>query len=271
MPELPEVETIVRELEERTVGKIIINIDIVRKSYLRGQSPQYIRRNTQNKKIIEVIRRGKYIIFELENGRIIVHLGMTGKFIEANSAGDVLKHTIAIFRFEDFSLVLNDVRRFGQMRYFEKDYLPDNIVKLGVEPFSEELNIKYIQDRFNNRKRAIKEVLLDQTIIAGLGNVYASEILFKSGIHPLKSADSLKIEEINLLIRSIRLVLSEAIKHNGTTIADYRRVDDKLGQFQDFLTVYGKEGERCVRCGTKVERIVIGGRSSFYCGNCQKL
>ncbi len=270
MPELPEVETVVRELKGSIEHKTIRSCAILRDSYLRGGDAGEFVKRVSGRKIESVTRRGKYILWDLGDGGVMSHLGMTGKYIRAEMGSDYPKHTVAVFGFGGFEMILNDVRRFGRLKFFELDTLPEEVLKLGVEPFSDEFTAKYLFDRFKNRKRAVKEVLLDQAILAGLGNIYVSEILFRAKIHPLKPAGKISRKKLADIAKHTREILTEAIRHNGTTISDYKRVDDKSGEFQNFLAVYGKEGEECRNCGTEIEKVIIGGRSSFFCGKCQK-
>jgi len=270
MPELPEVETVVRELKSSIEHKTIRSCAILRDSYLRGGNPDEFVKRVNGRTIASVSRRGKYILWDLGDGGVMSHLGMTGKYIRVDKGAEYPKHTVAVFGFDDFEMILNDVRRFGRLKFFEFDDFPDKVSKLGVEPFSDEFTAKYLFENFKNRQRAVKEVLLDQVIIAGLGNIYVSEILFRSKIHPLKQAGKISRKKLAEVVKHTREILTEAIAHNGTTISDYKRVDEKSGEFQNFLAVYGRAGEDCKNCGTEIEKVIIGGRSSFFCGKCQK-
>lgn len=270
MPELPEVETVVRELKGSIEHKTIRSCKILRDSYLRGGNPSEFVKRVTGRIIKSVKRRGKYILWDLGDGGVMSHLGMTGKYIRIEKDSEYPKHTVAAFGFDDFEVIFNDVRRFGRLKLFELDNLPEEVRKLGAEPFSDGFTTKYLHDKFQNRKRAVKEVLLDQAIIAGLGNIYVSEILFRARIHPLKQAGKISRKKLAEVVKHTREILTKAIEHNGTTISDYKRVDEKSGEFQNFLAVYGKQGDACKNCGTEIEKVVIGGRSSFYCRKCQK-
>jgi len=271
MPELPEVETIVRELRSEIVEKTILSCQIPKESYLRGQEVDTFAAAVTGKTVTALDRRGKYIIWRFaEGGGTLSHLGMTGKYVKLSPETESPKHTVARLGFGEFDLILEDARRFGRLLYFDRESEVLPLQKMGAEPFSPEFNGAYILEQFKNRKRAVKELLLDQTIIAGLGNIYASEILFRAKLHPLKSGETIDASQAEELVSHTRKVLEEAIAHNGTTISDYKRVDEKSGEFQNFLQVYDKEGQPCPICGDSIKRIVTGGRSAYYCERCQK-
>lgn len=281
MPELPEVETIRRGLKRKIKNKqikdIVINVNkIVKKPYL-GEFITKIK----GKKIKEVDRRGKYIIIHLDSeDKLIVHLGMTGLLIypydnkitekEINP-----KHNHLIFTFTDNTqLVFNDVRRFGKIFLVSSIDEVESITKLGVEPledyFTEEAFIQILNKK---RKGKIKPFLMNQKFITGLGNIYANEVLYRSNIHPLRLISSLNKKEVRNLYQQIKLVLSEAVKFRGSTVADeaYRDTNGEKGKFVKKLQVYARKGEPCIKCGHSIEVVRIEGRSSFICPQCQKL
>ncbi len=265
MPELPEVETVVRELKQNIVGKSIVKVDELRPDTVFhdfSTLPEY-------GKVISVNRRGKYIIIDTErNISLIVHLRMTGKLIIVNNEIPVTKHTRAIISFSDNTkLFFNDIRTFGTINIIPGKNKLKFFCKLGCEPFSDEFNTEHLATIFTRKKTPIKNLLLDQNCIAGLGNIYANEILYSCKIAPNRPANILSKTELQLLIDKTREILTEAIKQNGTSISDFRRVDNKSGSFQNFLQIYGKD----VCCeGHPVKRIKSGGRSTFYCPECQK-
>jgi len=269
MPELPEVETIVRELKPLLTEKKILSCTILRDTYLETDDPEDFVKQIEGRVILAVERRGKYILWKLAHGTIVSHLGMTGKFIRLAKDDIIPKHTIAIFRFDGFNLILNDMRRFGLLLFAPAGTTPGPIESLGPEPFSEELNPDYLAEMFKVRSRPVKEILMDQGIIAGLGNIYACEVLFRLKIHPLMPGSHFPAARLPQLITVIREVLNEAIEHAGTTISDYKRVDEKSGEYQDMLMVYGREKEPCKVCGTAIVRETSNGRSAFYCPSCQ--
>ena len=281
MPELPEVETIRRGLQRKIKNKqikdIVINVDKMVKKPSLGEFITKIK----GKKIKEIDRRGKYIIIHLDSeDKLIVHLGMTGLLIypydnkitekEINP-----KHNHLIFTFtDDTQLVFNDVRRFGKIFLVSNIDEVESIAKLGVEPledyFTEEVFIQILNKKKNGK---IKSFLMKQEFIVGLGNIYANEVLYRSNIHPLRPVSSLNKKEIKNLYQQIKLVLGEAVKLRGSTVADeaYRDTDGKKGKFAKKLQVYARKGEPCVKCGHTIEVVRIEGRSSFICPQCQKL
>jgi len=271
MPELPEVETIYRDLEQTIAGQLLKECRILRPDYIRNTDADVFIENIVGQILESLQRRGKYILMNFGSGIILAHLGMTGKFITANGLHPLPKHAVAVFQFDNAIVLMEDIRRFGRLNYYRDKVNIPELESLGVEPLSTKLTVQYLLDKFRNRTRSIKELLLDQGIIAGLGNIYVSEILFRSRIHPLTPGGKLSSRKIDGLVQNTKDVLIEAIKNAGTTISDYRRVDDKSGGFQDFLKVYGKEGDSCPVCSRKIERITFGGRSSFFCPKCQKL
>lgn len=271
MPELPEVETIRRELEAAVTNQIIRRCRVFRESYLRGQSAREFESSVSGRKVLSLRRRGKYLLFTLDKGVILAHLGMTGNFKLPEMKALREKHTAAVFEFEEFELVMNDVRRFGRLKFYPAAEKIPEISGLGVEPLESRFSADLLMEALSHRKRSVKEALLDQSIIAGLGNIYASEILFRAGIHPLKPCNSIDMERMERLTAAATAVLNEALHHCGATISDYSRVDGKPGGFQDFLRVYGRKGGECPACGSVIQRVVVSGRSSFFCPGCQKL
>ena len=281
MPELPEVETIRRGLQRKIKNKqikdIVINVDkIVKKPSLR----EFITK-IKDKKIKEVDRRGKYIIIHLDSrNKLIVHLGMTGLLIypydnkiaekEINP-----KHNHLVFTFTDNTqLVFNDVRRFGKVYLISNINEIETLSKLGVEPLEDYFTEEVFTQILNKKKNGkIKSFLMKQEFIAGLGNIYANEVLYRSNIHPLRPVSSLNKKEIENLYQQIKLVLGEAVKLRGSTVADeaYRDTDGEKGKFAKKLQVYARKGEPCIKCGHSIEVVRIEGRSSFICPQCQKI
>ncbi|MGB6371699.1 MAG: DNA-formamidopyrimidine glycosylase [Atribacterota bacterium] len=281
MPELPEVETIRRGLQKQIKNKqikdIVINVDkIVKKPSLR----EFITK-IKDKKIKEIDRRGKYIIIHLDSrNKLIVHLGMTGLLIypydnkiaekEINP-----KHNHLVFTFTDNTqLVFNDVRRFGKVYLISNINEIETLSKLGVEPLEDYFTEEVFTQILNKKKNGkIKSFLMKQEFIVGLGNIYANEVLYRSNIHPLRPVSSLNKKEIENLYQQIKLVLGEAVKLRGSTVADeaYRDTDGKKGKFAKKLQVYARKGEPCIKCGHSIEVVRIEGRSSFICPQCQKI
>jgi formamidopyrimidine-DNA glycosylase len=267
MPELPEVETIVRSLQEN-VGARIKNIDIKRADILRLEEFEAV--ELCGRTIGAIRRRGKFIIFELDNSlNLIFHLGMSGRFYMLSGPEQrEEKHVHVIVELDnDTSLVYQDPRRFGGV-WLIKDR-GSFFHRMGKEPLSPGFTASYLQEVFSRRKAPVKNLLLNQNIVSGIGNIYADEALFDAGILPDRPASSLSRSEIEKLHRAIRKVLRQGIKYRGTTFRDYRDAFNESGGFQDHLKVYGRFQQDCPKCGRPIERIRIGGRSTHFCPNCQ--
>jgi formamidopyrimidine-DNA glycosylase len=267
MPELPEVETIVRALQGN-VGASIKKIDIRREDILRLQ--EFPAAVIHGKTINAIRRRGKFLIFELESElNLIFHLGMSGRFYMVTEEGEVLeKHVHVIINLDNgIKLVYQDPRRFGGV-WLVKDR-EQFFCHLGREPLSPGFTASYLEKVLGQRKAPVKNLLLNQNLISGIGNIYADEALFAAGIRPDRPAMSLSQEEIRKLHRSIRKVLRQGIKFRGTTFRDYRDAFNESGNFQNHLKVYGRQNQSCFQCGNPIQRIRIGGRSTHFCTNCQ--
>lgn len=266
MPELPEVETIVRQLRRQVTGKTVAAVRILWPRSLEGSKKEFSRR-VRGMTIAAVSRRGKYIGVEGGDGTFFtVHLRMTGKLVGALSAGD-RKHLRAQFDFTDATkLHFVDARKFGRLRLWP--CRGDSCPGLGPEPLRPAA-VRSALCKLKTR-RPIKSVLLDQAVLAGIGNIYADEALFLAGMHPLTPAASLSAAQQKRLASVIPQVLRLAIQRRGTTLRDYRTVADESGENQEHLNVYGRAGQPCFTCGTVIERIRINGRSSHFCPKCQK-
>jgi formamidopyrimidine-DNA glycosylase len=264
MPELPEVQTVINGLQEKVIGKNIVQIREHRAGTLIWHTEEH-----DLGSIKAISRRGKYIIFITDmDYKIVIHLRMTGKLIYEENYNYKTDHTRAEIYFTDRTkLVFNDIRTFGKMEIYSINDQVSALEALGVEPLSDDLNLNYLKEKLKTKEAPIKNILLDQRIIAGLGNIYACEILYRAGVKPQRKGRSLKIKDIENVINHTKEVLMEALEHNGTTISDYRNVDDKTGEFQNFLRVYGKE--KC-NCGNDILRIKQAGRSTYYCPKCQR-
>jgi formamidopyrimidine-DNA glycosylase len=266
MPELPEVETIVRELRQQVVGKNIARVRVHWERSIEGRADEF-RRRLAGMTIAAVSRRGKFIGFELhDNTFFTIHLRMTGKLVQKlDEAGR--KHMRVEFRFQDGSaLYFVDARKFGRLRLWP--CRSQSCPGLGPEPLRQATVLAALQRL--KTTRPIKTVLLDQAVLAGIGNIYADEALFASGIHPLTPAAALNPGQQELLARAIPHILKLAIGRRGTTLRNYRTVADQSGENQEHLNVYGRAGQPCFACGTPVEKLRISGRSSHFCPHCQK-
>ena len=272
MPELPEVETVVRSLEPRIVGREIAGLRLFDPRLLRRTCGCRLK-DLESRRVLGVRRRGKMIVIGCENGiGLVFHLKMTGQMLVVGPGEPVDKHVRLAIRFCDGSseLRFRDVRRFGFMLCLagsEADACPE-IAALGPEPF--QVTPEGFAALFAGRRGRVKSLLLDQTIIAGIGNIYADEILFDARIHPQTPASSLRRADLVRLWESMRLVLGKAVEAGGSTLRDYVDAEGRAGEFQFDHKVYDREGERCAGCPGKVRRIVVGGRGTYFCPRCQR-
>lgn len=267
MPELPEVETVVRTLKSQIVGERIRNVEVFwpRTVYESESFTQ----DLKDQRILDITRRGKYLIFTLEKGFLTVHLRMEGRFFLTPLDEEKKKHTHVIFTLSQQKLEFNDTRKFGRMCYALEDP-QTTLTQLGYEPFDERLTSKHLKDLSKNRTIALKTFLLDQAMIAGIGNIYADEICFLSSLSPLKKVNTLTLKQWQEVIGIMRMVLSEAILAGGATVRTYTASLGITGRFQSTLRVYGRGTKACLTCGGPLRSIKIGQRTSVYCPNCQK-
>ncbi|MCQ2796234.1 MAG: DNA-formamidopyrimidine glycosylase [Bacilli bacterium] len=274
MPELPEVETVRRGLIKSIKGRTFKDVKILHKNIVEGNEQSFINA-LKNKKIIDIKRKAKYLIFELSGKEnLLAHLGMEGKFIPGDSIKNKSKYLRVLFTFKDGSILnFDDSRCFGWLAIRDKkDYLTTlPLSKIGVEPIDPKININDVYKEIHKSHRTIKETLLDQTIVAGLGNIYVDETLYRAHISPLSKANLLDKNEIKTILKNAKEVLLEAIKHNGTTVFSFTWDKGHAGEFQKFLKVYGHKGDKCPNCGTPLIKIKVGGRGTTYCPRCQKL
>ncbi len=279
MPELPEVETIKEALKKSIEGDKIESV-IIRNRRFRELIPADFEKVVLNALIVKVYRNAKYLILELDNNySIIWHLGMSGKVkIHESSPESYEKHDHVTIKTNNGYITYNDARRFGLITYCESDKICQHklFANIGIDPFSQNLTADYLKNKLSNKKNPIKVALLDQSIINGIGNIYASEALYDSKISPVRESNSLNLVELENLITSVRKILQKAIKAGGSTLKDYRKPDGSMGYFQNSHCVYDKEGMRCPNCTCDIDktkgikRIVQGGRSTFYCETQQK-
>ena len=274
MPELPEVEVIVQQLKANPfiLKHRISNITILRpKQWLINSSSEVIN-VLKNQYITDIWRRAKYIIFEFCNTyRMVVHLRMTGKFISSASSPKIDAYTRDVFYFNNgASLQYHDVRGLGRLFLLKPGDVFSAFEKLGVEPLSSDFTVTYLEQSLAGCKLQIKDYLMNQGKIAGIGNIYASEILFRSKIHPGRSTQSMNKREVKKLYQMVRQVLQMSIEHMGTTVSDYRTAYNLEGNFQNLLQVYGKATQPCPRCGMPIRKIIQKQRSTFFCENCQQ-
>ncbi|MFZ5647932.1 MAG: bifunctional DNA-formamidopyrimidine glycosylase/DNA-(apurinic or apyrimidinic site) lyase [Bacillota bacterium] len=274
MPELPEVETVRRSLESQVSGLTINEVILLMPKIIKSPPPQSFIENITGKRIKKLGRRGKYLLINLSEGlTLVIHLRMTGRLVFCPADTPPGKHTHAVFRLSDGnSLHFSDIRQFGRMALTGTDRLDSlpGLKDLGVEPLSEKFTRDYLKKELKRRRTKIKSLLLDQTFIAGLGNIYADEALHRARINPEKIAANLTARETALLYQAVRDVLAEGIANRGTTLRDYVDGMGQAGSNQNALRVYDREGKPCLLCGQPVSRIRLGGRSSYFCPRCQK-
>ncbi len=287
MPELPEVETVRRELEPVLVDRMIARADI-RRPDLRFPFPDQMAGRLSGQTVLRLGRRSKYLLADLDGGEtLIIHLGMSGRLLVQQGTAPVVagsfhhnfpmpeKHDHVALDLDDGTrVVFNDARRFGMMDLCATDAVASHrlLANLGPEPLGNTFSSGYLETALAGRKSSIKAALLDQRIVAGLGNIYVCEALFDAGIHPLQPAGRVPPAKIPRLVETIRTVLRVALKDGGSTLRDYRRIDGEIGGFQERFRVYGRAGQPCQTpgCANEISRIVQSGRSTFWCPSCQK-
>ena len=277
MPELPEIETVKLGLEKTVLGSVIVSTKIFRRD-LRFPIEERFEKSILNKRVLGVGRRSKYILLFLNNETtLVLHLGMSGKInvkIENEIYYPAKKHDHLILSFDNgFILIYNDPRRFGFVEIIEGNYNNYRRFKhIGIEPLLKQFDGKYMWARIKNSTRTLKNILMDQKMVAGLGNIYVSEALWDSKIIPTRVGQNMSLGDCKKLVRSIKEVLSKAINFGGTTLKDYRQVGGEVGYFQNKLQVYGKAGQKCCRqkCQGTIKRAILNGRSTYYCDFCQK-
>lgn len=273
MPELPEVETVVRGLRAKVVGRIIKKVNIYYENIIEYPDVCSFQKKIKNQKINEINRYGKWIIFVLDDYYLLSHLRMEGKYFLKSKGATLEKHEHVSFVLDnDRELRYMDVRKFGKMQLIEKENINKigPFLEMGLEPWDKKLNGVYLKEKFLRKKLPIKSCLLDQRIIVGIGNIYADEILFLSKINPLKEANSLSLKELERIIDNTKLVLEKAIEKGGTTIRSYTSLNGIHGLFQQELYVHSKDGQKCLICGSDILKIKVGGRGTYYCPKCQK-
>ncbi len=271
MPELPEVETTRRGIEPHINHHTIKDI-VIRQRALRWPVSRQLCSKARNQKINSVGRRGKYLLLRLDNGTIIIHLGMSGSLRVCTAESKLRKHDhIDIIMDNSKILRFHDPRRFGAVLWATGD--PENhklLSALGVEPLENDFNGSYLYEHSRKRTASIKSLIMNSHIVVGVGNIYACESLFLAGINPKRKAGSLSLARCEKLAAAIKQVLNEAISQGGTTLRDYLRENGMPGYFAQKLFVYGKAGEPCAKCGHPIKRIIQQQRSTFYCTQCQK-
>jgi formamidopyrimidine-DNA glycosylase len=273
MPELPEVETICRGLQSHLAGRRILNVK-VRERRLRSFVDRKLAQCLEGKTILRVGRVAKYILISLSGDVVwMVHLGMSGKLVHVDRETPKQKHDHILVSLDSgWELRYHDPRRFGLSLVVAANALHDlpQLKHLGLDPFDARFTGSYLHSFTKRSERRIRDLLLDQQVVAGIGNIYANEILARVGVRPTTRARRLKRAKVDAIAAMIPEVLDEAIRWCGTSFSDYRDADDKFGEFQNHLRVYDRGGEKCRLCPSPIKRVAIGNRSAFYCPSCQK-
>jgi len=276
MPELPEVETVRARLEPRLVGRRLQSVEISDPRVTRPFDPAEVAAELVGERVAALERCGKYLVVRFESGRVLlIHLRMTGQLLHGNGASpaDTDPHLRAVVRLDDGSdVIYRDVRRFGTWLLVEPGELEPYLgTRVGREPLAPTFSAKRLAETIAGRRSPIKAVLLDQRRLAGVGNIYADEALWRARVHPLQPARDLRPAEVASLHRGVRAALRAGIARQGATLSDYRTPEGARGRMQDEFKVYGRAGEPCERCGTPIEKIRTAGRGTWYCPGCQRL
>lgn len=273
MPELPEVETVKRTLSPHLIGKTIITCENIRGEVIKHPDAMGYAAAVSGRRIEDLGRRGKYLLIRLDSGdSIVVHLRMTGRLLYAEAAHPRQKHTHVVMHLDDgCELRFCDTRRFGCLWLLGKDEEDSftGMQNLGIEPFDEQFSAAYLQQHLGKRKITAKQGILDQAVLAGLGNIYADEALFAAGVHPQKPCTQVTAEQWQKLAEAIPPILCSSIANNGTTFNDYRDGEGKEGANLPFLQAYGRGGQPCRRCGALLAKTRVGGRGTVFCPICQ--
>ncbi|MFA7170774.1 MAG: bifunctional DNA-formamidopyrimidine glycosylase/DNA-(apurinic or apyrimidinic site) lyase [Candidatus Paceibacterota bacterium] len=291
MPELPEIETIKEGLLGKVLNKLVLRVEINNVNVIRNRKNSF-KKALERRRFVNIERRGKMLIFEIEKGKketkryfLLARMGMTGRLVYF-SEEDALwgensfknkksfshKHCHIIFKFkEDAVMLFCDIRRFGYMEVVGEKELEDRLAHFGSEPLSDSFTLSVFRNTIKNKKTTVKAFLLNQRYVAGIGNIYADEILFEAGVRPCRVASSLSAEEVKVVYKSIKKILRKAVVNRGTTFSDYVDSDGKEGGFKKYLKVYGRGGEKCLNCKAgNIKKIRVAGRGTCFCEYCQK-
>ena len=270
MPELPEVETTRRGIEPHIVGHTIREV-ILRRPDLRWPFPQELQTEVPGQTLLAARRRAKYLLLDLSNGSVIVHLGMSGslRVLRGNVPAQTHDHVDMVLDNGSF-LRLTDPRRFGAVLWQPAESTHELLAKLGPEPLSDEFNAAYLHRLAEGRSAPIKHFLMDQQIVVGVGNIYAAEALFRAGIHPARAAGRISKARLERLVTAIKEILTHAITRGGTTLRDFINPDGKPGYFEQELFVYGRANQPCKQCGSTLKDAQWGQRATVYCPTCQR-
>lgn len=275
MPELPEVETVKEALNQTVKGQTIKDIELRYEPMVKNMSADEFKEKLINQTIQEVSRRGKYLVFHFDDYQLLSHLRMEGKYFYVDSDFELNPHVHVIFTLENGKrLLYQDTRKFGTYHLYDKAIDLETTAPfqvLGLEPFATEFTPSYVKEKIQNKKKPIKSLLLDQTVVCGLGNIYVDEVLYRARLHPLTSSSELTDKDIENVVKYTVEVLARAIELGGTTIRTFRSSHGVSGTFQNELLVHQRKGENCYECHTPIEKIKVGGRGTYFCPTCQKL
>lgn len=275
MPELPEVETVKEALNQTVKGQTIKEIELRYEPMVKNMSAAEFKEKLINQTIQEVSRRGKYLVFHFDDYQLLSHLRMEGKYFYVDSDFELNPHVHVIFTLENGKrLLYQDTRKFGTYHLYDKAIDLETTAPfqvLGLEPFATEFTPSYVKEKIQNKKKPIKSLLLDQTVVCGLGNIYVDEVLYRARLHPLTSSSELTDKDIENVVKYTVEVLARAIELGGTTIRTFRSSHGVSGTFQNELLVHQRKGENCYECHTPIEKIKVGGRGTYFCPTCQKL
>ena len=275
MPELPEVETVKEALNQTVKGQTIKEIELRYEPMVKNMSADEFKEKLINQTIQAVSRRGKYLVFHFDDYQLLSHLRMEGKYFYVDSNFELNSHVHVIFTLENGKrLLYQDTRKFGTYHLYDKAIDLETTAPfqvLGLEPFATEFTPSYVKEKIQNKKKPIKSLLLDQTIVCGLGNIYVDEVLYRARLHPLTSSSELTDKDIENVVKYTVEVLARAIELGGTTIRTFRSSHGVSGTFQNELLVHQRKGENCYECHTPIEKIKVGGRGTYFCPTCQKL
>ena len=268
MPELPEVETTKTSLLP-LLNEKVLKVDVYQSS-LRWPIPDDIQKLV-GQKLIKLSRRSKYILAEFEQDTMLWHLGMSGSFRICEGHEERRKHDHLIIQFEDMQLRYHDPRRFGCILWLDQNAQTKLIDTLGPEPLSDAFNVDYLFNKFKNKNTGIKVAIMDNHVVVGVGNIYATESLFNLGIHPAQPASTLSFAQVEKMVLEIKRILKQAIDLGGSTLRDYSNAMGENGYFQQTLLAYGRAGEMCINCETTLQNLKLGQRASVFCPECQPL
>ena len=275
MPELPEVETVKEALKQTAKGRQIKDIEIRYEPMIKNMTANEFKKSLMNQTIQDITRRGKYLVLHFDDYQLLSHLRMEGKYFYVEDDFELNPHVHVIFTLDNGSrLLYQDTRKFGTYHLYDKATDLETTAPfqvLGLEPFSKEFTPSYVKQKIQNKKKPIKSLLLDQTVVCGLGNIYVDEVLYRCRLHPLTPSSQLSDKEIENVVKYTQEVLARAIELGGTTIRTFSSSHGVSGTFQNELLVHQRKGEHCFECQTPIEKIKVGGRGTYFCPTCQKL